>query len=130
MIAMPVASLSGMTLRVTEDASRLAPDSSVAPRASVWRAMSRAERVLVPSVSMSAVMPKAPARAFGSAQPPVFRVRSAVTSGRSEDRATITRSPLASVRSAGFGKTGATGAPTGGGAWRWPSGARAKTGPE
>ncbi len=74
-------------------------------------------------------MPATPESRGGSAQPPVFSVRSAVTNGRSEDRATMTRSPFGRVRSAGFGSTGATGGPTGGGAWRWPSGASAKTGP-
>ena len=125
MIAMPRDSLSVMMFRVIDEASRLAADSSVAPSASVCWAMAWAERVRVPSVSMSAVMDAAPARPLGSAQPPVLMVRSAVTSGSCVERATMTLRPLARVFSAGFGRTGETGRPTGGGAWRWASGASA-----
>ena len=79
---------------------------------------------------MPAVMPMAPASPCGSAQAPARTVRAAETSGRSEDLATMTRRPLARVFSAGLGSIGSTGAASGGGAWRWPSGARVTMGPE
>jgi hypothetical protein len=44
---------------------------------------------------MPAIMLAAPASPAGSAQAPVLTVRSAVTSGRSDERATMTRRPLA-----------------------------------
>ena len=101
MIAMAWGSLPVMTLSVTDDDSWPAAESRLAPSDSVSRAICWAPRVLVPSVSMPAVMLAAPASPGGSAQAPVLTVRSAVTRGRSEDFATITLSPLARVFSAG-----------------------------
>ena len=65
----------------------------------------------------------------GGGQAPVLTVRSAVTRGRLEDRATMTRRPLARVCSAGWGNTAGTGWAIGGGGARSASGARVNTGP-
>ncbi len=129
MIAMPGAILSDRLLRVTEEDSHPDPAFKAAPRASTCWAISGADRVLVPSVTREAVRSAAPASPDGSTSPPDLIVRLAVIRGRSLLCATITRRPLGRVISAGLGSTALIGAPMGGGAWRWPSGARAATSP-
>src|SRR5580698_7030256 len=129
MIASASGSLAGTTEKPSDEDSQLDDGAMLAPSASDWRAMSRAERVAVPSVVRLAVMLAAPARCAGSDAAPASKVRLAATSGRSVLLATITRRPLGKVRSAGDGRIAAGCAPIGGGAWRWSGGTRAATGP-
>jgi hypothetical protein len=129
MIASAPGSLAGITERPTDDDSQLDEAARFAPSASDWRAMSRAERMAVPSVTREAVMLAAPESCAGSDAAPASKVRLAAVSGSSVLLATITRRPLGRVRSTGVGRTAAGCTPIGGGAWRWPSAARAATGP-
>ncbi len=75
--------MSGITERPTDEDSQLELAARFAPSASDWRAMSRAERVAVPSVTSEAVRLASPARRGGSDAAPASKVRLAATSGRS-----------------------------------------------
>src|SRR5579862_968682 len=129
MIASALGSLAGITEKPSDDDSQLDEAARLAPNASDWRAMSRAERVAVPSVESAAVRLASPDSLAGSEAAPASKVKAAATSGKSVLLATITLRPLGSDRSAGEGRMAAGCAPIGGGASRWPSGARAATGP-
>ena len=101
-----------------------------AQRLGLARRSRGAERVLVPSVSMSAVMPAAPARPGRIG--PAAGLDGQVGGDQRQVRGAAPRSPAgrwpASSRPA-WAAPASPARPIGGGAWRWASGGRAKTGP-
>jgi hypothetical protein len=103
--------------------SASAPAAIVAPSNSIWRAISVALRVFVPLVSTLATMSAVPALPTGSAALPDMTRSWALMIGRSRLETTITRSPLASVFSAGAGNFADTAGPAAGGFTRSASGA-------
>ena len=125
MIANACAALSERVEIDTSVASGPAPAPMLAPRLSIWLAISVAERVAVPRVTRSAVIDASPALSFGSSAAPAGMRRLAETSGSPGLLATITRRPLPSVFSTAAGTFAATGGPASGGSTREPSGASA-----
>ena len=101
-----------------------APAPMSAPSRSISVAISGAERLSVPWVSSEAVKLATPALPAGSSDVPALKLSRAEINGRPGLRATSTRIPLASRRSATCGVAASTAAPGCGKGVRWPSGSR------
>ena len=112
---------SDLTVTSIDEPSRLAPLSIEPPSDSTARAISVAERVVVPLVRSAEASELAPARPAGSVEAPPTATSDAVTIGRSRRSTVTTCSPFASRVSTGRGSTAAIGAAGAGGRTRCPA---------